>query len=450
MAIFSKNQILALCVCATVGSTFAAVNDTIQGDLGGMSNQINRDVGDVPGNRYAGDLNFTYSKDGVHQLERKFDFSALVNDESLTMYSLQEAYVGKMGVFRGYDHVARTGDQMRAGRQNLAWSPVDATWGLGKLNNRKNFTGFEPGQEGLIGLGYSNKSSSGFFWSAFGSPLYVPEMNPGLDINKSDNTITSRNAWAKPPAATTNIDGNETPIEYIVEYPSITEVVQRYTIGAQVGWENKHFGAAGYFIRKPENQLSTNVEVALAENAASVKAFITPEFYYHDVFGGNFKYKNSDLEMYVGGIGIVPNTFPDGNQTATTYTEIKTEKRREAYLGGGISRVNDKFGMGFNYIARVSPYDRDRDSLAQDPRWNQAVNGFVSRTFKRNYKLSADIKYDMLTTDRLVMLRAGYKVSKELLMTLGVNMIGTPTSGKSYWSPYTNNDAVFAGLRYIY
>jgi hypothetical protein len=37
-----------------------------------------------------------------------------------------------------------------------------------------------------------------------------------------------------------------------------------------------------------------------------------------------------------------------------------------------------------------------------------------------------------------------------MLLTLGVNMIGTPNSGKSYWSTYTNNDAVFAGLRYIY
>ena len=106
--------------------------------------------------------------------------------------------------------------------------------------------------------------------------------------------------------------------------------------------------------------------------------------------------------------------------------------------------------MGFNYIARVSPYDRDADNLATDPRWNQAVNFFLSRNFKRGFKLMGDIKYDMLTTDRLVMLRVGYQASKALLMTLGVNMIGTPNDGKSYWSPYTNNDALFAGLRYVY
>ena len=465
MATLTKKHLLILCICTTVSSAFAVNDnvliggasyrddsneDAIQGHIGGMSNQMNRDVGDVPGNRYNADVRFSYLKDRPDSLNSKFDLSALVNDESLVMYSLQEAYLGKKGVFKGYDQIEKTGDQFKVGRQVLDWSMVDRYWGLGKLNNRKNFDFFDPGQEGLIGLSYGQKYSSGFHWQAFGSGLYAPETNPGLDINKSDQTITSRNPWANAPASTTNIDGNETPIKYIVDYPSISDVIYRYSIGVNAGWENKHWGAGGYFIRKPENQISTNVEVALADDAASVKAFIKPEFYYHDVFGGNLKYKNSDLEMYVGGMGIVPNTFPDGNQAATTYTELKTEKRREAYLGGGISRINDKYGMGFNYVARVSPYDRDRDSLAQDPRWNQAVNLFVSRNFKRNFRLSGDIKYDMLTTDRLVMLRAGYKVSKEMLLTLGVNMIGTPNTGKSYWSPYTNNDAVFAGLRYIY
>lgn len=449
MASLTNKQVFTLCLTMMMSSAYA-LNDTIQGSLGGMSNQVNRDIGDVPGNRYNGDFNFNYHRDSSFEVERKFNLSAQINDQSLTMYSLQEAYVGYKGIFRGWNSVTKTGDQVKFGRQILPWSELDKAWGLGKLNNRKNFDFFDPGQEGLIGLNYENKSSSGFFWKAFASGLYAPEMNPGLDVNKSDNTITSRNPWANPPAATTVIDGNVTPIQYIVQYPSISDVVYRYSLGANVGWENKHWAADGFFIRKPENNISTNVEVALAQDAASVKAFIKPEVYYHDVFGGALKYRNADVEMNVSGLAVYPNTFPDGNQDATTYTEIKTEKRREAYLGGGISKINDKYGMGFNYVARVSPFDRQRDSLAQDPRWNQAVHGFLSRNFGRKYRLSGDLKYDMLTTDRLVMLRAGYNVSKELLMSLGVNMIGTPNSGKSYWSPFTNNDAVFAGLRYIF
>jgi hypothetical protein len=78
------------------------------------------------------------------------------------------------------------------------------------------------------------------------------------------------------------------------------------------------------------------------------------------------------------------------------------------------------------------------------------VNFFASRNFGTSFGLSGDLKYDMLTTDRLLMVRGIYNVTKELQLNAGVNMIGTPTNGKSYWSPYTNNDAIYGGLRYVF
>lgn len=451
MATFNKTKILTLCICCmSIAAVSAQEVDTIHGSFGGMSNQINQDIGDVPGNKYFGDLRFKYEDTNPYKLERKFELAAQINDQSYFQYSLQEAYVNKRGLFRSFDNVTKTGDQLKIGRQNLDWSQLDAFWGLGKLNNRRNFDFFDPGQEGLIGLEYQNKSSSGFFWKAFGSGLYAPETNPGLDINKDDNTITSRTAWGNPPATSTEIDGVTTPIEYIVDYPKISDVIYRYSVGIEAGVEHKHWVSNAYFIRKPENQISTQVRIEVPTIPTSVKAFVKPQFYYHDVFGGSVKYRNSDVEIYASGIGIFPQTLPDGDKTATSTTDLKTAKRREAYLGTGISRMNDLFGLGFNYIARVSPYDRDADNLASDPRWNQAVNVFLYRTFFSKFKLSGDVKYDMLTTDRLVMLRGAYSVSKQLLLTSGVNMIGTPNNGKSYWSPYTNNDALYAGLRYVY
>jgi len=433
-----------------VSSSFADQKDTINGHVGALSNQLNKEIGDVPGNKYNADIEFRYHANEQDKLERKFDFAALVNDESLTMFSVQEAYVAKKGIFRSYNYTLKTGDEFKIGRQILPWSSIDHTWGFGKLNNRKYFNGFDPGHEGLVGAYYKNKSSSGFFWGVFASALYVPELNPGMDINKGDQTITSRNPWANAPAPTTEIDGNETPIKYIVDYPEISDVVNRYTIGFNAGWESKHWVMDAFIIRKPENKFSTQVEIALPEDSNSVKAFITPEFYYHDVFGANLKYRNHDVEMYLSGIAAFPESYPDGDQQATRFTEIKTAKKREAYGGGGIAKSNDKYGFGLNYVARLSAYDRELDSLAEDPRWNQAVNVFGVLNLFKKYSILADVKYDMLTTDRLVMLKGSYSLSKEFLMSLGVNMIGTPGDGKSYWSPFTNNDAVYAALRYVY
>jgi len=449
----SRKLLITLLCAAPAFSSMAAVNDTITGNISGVSNQVNRDIGDVPGNRYFGDLNFDYHNDSPGEIDRRFTFGARVNDENLTMYSLQEAYVGKKGLFKAWDPIDNSGDQVRFGRQILPWSMADKMWGFGKLNNRRNFDFFEPGEEGLIGLTYENKSSSGFKWAIFGSAIFVPEMNPSLDIDKKNKTITSRHPYADAPASTVEIDGKTTPIRYDVDYPEVSEVIYRQSIGANLGYEKKHWAGNLFFMRKPENQLSTKVRVGLNSkdpNDVHVNAYITPQFYYHDVFGGNVSWKNKDVEIYATAIGIHPNTFPDGDNRATLFTEIKTEKKREAYAGGGISKSNDRYAMGFNYIARLSPFDRERDSLATDPRWNQAFNVFLMRNFWRKYNLSGDLKYDTLTTDRLLMVRAGYNVSKALLMHLGVNMIGTPADGKSFWSPYTNNDAVYAGLRYIF
>lgn len=416
----------------------------IDGHIGATSNQASDRVGNVPGNRYHFDLEFDYHKNvgtrDPQKIERRFHVSALNNDQNLTMYSVQEAFIG--GHF-GKDH------HVRVGRQILPWSEVDSVWGFGKVNNRVNFDYFTPGQEGLIGLLYEASPKSGFRFRAFASPLYVPELNPSLDIDKKNKTIKSRHPWADTPATTAEVEGTMMNIEYDVNYPEINDVIYRYTAGMNIGWENKHWVFDNFFIRKPENAFTADVEVNVDFSASIVGAKIDLRFYYHDVWGSTLKYRNKDIEMYISGIAIRPNEYPDVDEKVR-YTEIKNKKRREDYVGGGISRSNDLYTLAFNYVARLSPFDREKDDLALDPRWNQAVNLTAIRNFGTRYSIAADLKFDMLTTDRLLMLRGTYNVSKQLVMNIGVNMIGTPNDGKSFWSPYTNNDAIYGGVRYVF
>lgn len=429
-------------MCVT---TYAhAASDYIEGHLGALSNQASQNVGNVPGNRYNADFEFDYNRTKsstyTNELERRFHVAALINDQSLTMYSIQEAFVG--GNITSKDHV-------KVGRQILPWSAVDSTWGFGKLNNRRNFDYFLPGQEGLIGFQYERKSSNNMRYRTFISGLYVPEMNPALEINKKDRSITSKHPWADTPATSTNYEGKTMNVKYDVDYPEISDVIYRYTVGANIGYESKHWVMDNFVMRKPENTTTPDVEVNIDVTNRMVNAAIDPRFYYHDIVGSTLKYRNLDLEMYISGIAVRPNEFPDVDDKVR-YTEIKNKKRREDYVGGGISKSNDLYTLAFNYVARLSPFDREKDDLAIDPRWNQAVNILAVRNIGQKYSISSDIKYDMLTTDRLVMFRGTYKVSKEMQMNVGVNLIGTPADGKSYWSPYTNNDAIYGGLRYVY
>lgn len=428
----------------TVVSVHASKLDYIQGHLGALSNQVSDQIGNVPGNRYSADFELNYSQDvGTRKLgkfEKRFHVASMVNDQSLSQFSIQEAFVGLN--LSSKDHI-------KFGRQIIPWSEVDSKWGFGKLNNRRNFDYFSPGQEGLVGFLYERKSSNGMRYKGFVSGLYIPEMNPSIDVDKKNQTITSRSPWADAPAQTADVEGVMMDIKYDVQYPDLNDVVYRYSAGLNIGWENKHWQFDNFFMRKPENTITADVEVNVDFVQSVINAKIDPRFYYHDLYGSSLKYRNKDLELYISGIAIRPNEFPDIDEKVR-YTEIKNKKQREDYLGGGISRSNDLYSIAFNYVARLSPFDRLKDDLSLDPRWNQAVNFMGSRNFGRSYTAFADFKYDMLTKDRLLMLRGTYKATKELQMSLGVNMIGTPTNGKSFWAPYTNNDSIYGGLRYVF
>ena len=426
--------------CAVV----SAAETRIEGHLGAVSNQVSNNVGNVPGNRYNADFEFDFHRNPYSEyssrLESRFTAAALVNDQSLAMYSIQEAYIG--------GNLSKK-DNLRFGRQIIPWSQVDHVWGFGKVNNRRNFDYFTPGEEGLIGLLYERKSSNGMRYRGFFSGLYVPELNPALDIDKKDRSITTRNPWGDAPATSAEVDGQHLPVKYDVNYPEVSDVIYRYTVGVNIGFENKHWVLDNFIMRKPENTLTPSVDVNISFVDGLITAQIDPKFYYHDVYGSSLKYRNKDLEMYISGIAIRPNTFPDVDENVR-YTEIKSKKQREDYIGGGISRTNDLYTMAFNYVARLSPFDREKDDLALDPRWNQAINLIASRNFGRHLTLLADVKFDMLTTDRLLMVRGIYNVSKFLQMNVGVNMIGTASDGNSFWSPYSNNDAIYGGLRYVF
>jgi len=430
-------------IISIVSSKLSAVTNT-NGYFETQLNQFHSSIGNVPGNKSFAELFFdTHKKLGDKKVgfENRFTVAGRVNDQSLIMYSLQEAYLG-------YHFNLQT--SLKVGRIILPWSEVDSVWGFGKVNNRRNFNFFDPQHEGLIGVHLEHKSGSGIRYRAFVSGLYVPETNPKLDINNSKKTISSRHPWADVPASKADVQGTIMPIRYDVDYPSVTDVIYRYSVGANIGYESEHWSMDNFIIRKPENQISADVEVNVDFISQVVNASVTPSFYYHDVYGSTLVYKNLKTRMYLSGMAIRPNTYPDVNEEATRYTEIKSKKRREDYVGGGISQVSTNYAYGLNYVARLSPYDRLSDELSVDPRWNQTINLFGKRKMNDKWSISGDVKFDMLTFDRLLMMRVDYSVTKTFRLLAGVQMIGTPDDGKSYWSAYTNNDSIYGGLRYAY
>lgn len=409
--------------------------------LEGTSNQMVENVGEVVGNKYFADLEMSYNSNPSNGAKKKFKMASRFNNESQLMFSVEEAKLTYN--FKSSDIIV--------GRNIIDWSKTDENWSLGKVNNRRNFDGFKPGQEGLTGFFFNYRGSNGFRVSTFASVLYIPETNPGVKIDKENGRVSCQNPWCKAPSESAPIDENtNVPIYYNINYPEITNVVFRYSLGAKIGYESDTFSVEGYALKKPENQVSVSAEVRYEIDNNRVFADITPQFYYHNVYGLDVKMKPSkNWLLYGSAIGIHPDSYPDGSQPYIEYTGIKPEKIKEEYVGAGAIYKTRFFSLGGHYIARISEFDKKDNILATYPRWSQAAHMNLKTQLTGKFAVEVDLKYDMLTEDRLSMLKATYSVNPRLSTSVGANIIGT-SSDESYWADFSNNDSLYGSLKYIF
>lgn len=427
-------------------------DSSLTGDFSFRTNQLVDDVGEVTGNQHFGDLNLKYQSLNSENVYKGFQFSTRVNDQEQMMYSIQEAVV----------EWRYSSSRFAMGRTTLDWSYTDQVWGLGKVNNRVNFDYFEPGQEGLVGFFYDKKFNNGFSFSAFGSFIYVPEMNPAMQVN-DDGTIDCKNPWCTQMESQVDIDGtgNMTDVYYNVNYPEISDVVLRQSFGLQAAQKfkvingsdfNANLTASAFYLRKPENNISTTAEAKFQTPEQRIFVNVTPQVFYHDVRGGNLELELEEwnMKLYGSAISIVPDQQPDGDNVFIRYLAIRPKKIQEDYLSSGLVFDNGRVRGHAGYIARVSEYDRENDLLAEFPRWNQAGHLALAFNATRKIGVSLDYKFDMLTEDRLTMVHTSYRFGPNVIAGLGVNIIGTNPDEESFWSRFENNDSVYSSLQYTF
>jgi hypothetical protein len=424
------------------------------GEFGYWSNQMVQDVGETVGNKAYGNLNLKYQSHTNKREEsvyKGFELRTRVNNEEKLMYSVKEAVI----------EWRKTNSRFALGRTTLNWSQMDKEWGLGQINNRENFDYFEPGEEGLVGAFYDYKFSNGINVGVFGSMVYVPELNPGMDVNKDNGTVECSNPWCTAPSASTEIEGTETPIYYNVNYPEMSDVVFQYSVGANIGkefvWGDRKdekiiFDMNLYALKKPENSISISAEVKYENDNKRIFVDVTPQFYYHDIGGLdlNLEFEEINTRIFFSAISINPEAAPEGGKLLYEYTGIKPRKIKEEYLSGGMEYNTGTFKLLGGYIARVSDFDKKNDILVEYPRWNQAVHIGVDKEFTRKFSISLDYKYDMLMQDRLTMFNTKYRFGPSVVANLGVNIIGTNPDEESFWSEYENNDSVYTSLKYTF
>ena len=407
---------------------------------------LDRDSGEekkVEGNLYWAEAGIKYDrveKDSETHLDAKFQYT----DLAYLQYSVKEASI---------KHKYKSVD-LSYGRVYVNWSPLDRSWQLGHVNGRVNFDYYDSEQEGLVGLLLQSKNRTGFTWELFGSPIYVPELNPGQDIDEDNGTIKPKSAWASEIANEVDLGSGSIPIFYDVDTPEITDIVFQYSLGARLGYRTQNFSANAFYMRKPENNLTLGAGVRLDPVMNNqLTAGIEPRVFYHDVIGGdiNYKLKNGIL-LRASTLFSLPEREPEDafSRQFSETTNIKTGKRRENYWGVSAIKQGRDYRLALRYIARVSEFDRTDDVLAQNPRWGQAVNVFAQFRFAKKFRATLDAKYDMLSFDTVISADLTYQASRNLQFRAGVRVIGIDENEISFWTPYVNHDSVYGAVRLVF
>lgn len=410
------------------------------GEFSLTGNSLVQDVGEVVGNKYWGDLHLNYSKENHYNADLRMRY----NDAEAFFFSVPLAYLR-------YDlGIDGENGELYVGRALLDWSKLDSTWGFGRINNRMNFDFFEPGEEGLTGLQYNVKYKR-LLISAFASYLYIPELNPGQKYDKDKGTIECNNPWCRGVPARDEDTGFR--IVYDIDMPDYSDIILNYSVGLNLGYDFSIGRIKGFYLRKPENQItvSANIQAEVVDSETIIDAQIIPKIYYHDVLGANIEFDiNKHLMIYGSYISFDPDSQPEGSEKVFQYLKRKTLKKKEEYAGLGTVYSNNNYFVKINYIARISEYEIDVDTLVEYPRWNQAINLNYTSKLSEKLGIEFDIKFDMLTADRLGMLKLNYALSSNLQTGAGVKVIGEDSDEESYWSAFSNNDMAYVTLSYTF
>ncbi len=403
-------------------------------------------IGEIDGNKWWADLNYSYYyRQPFVDREAKVEIETRYNDANFLQYSVKELSM---------THLWNQAE-LSYGRIMIDWVEIDKVWGLGKINNRVNFDFFRPGQEGLVGLRYKYQISKNFMIDFYGSPIFVPELNPPLNIDSDKGTITSKSPWAQVPDATADINGTSSVnLFYDVNMPDTADIVFNESYGINFRYSPKEdLHITSFFLRKPENKLSNSATVEYVPAADRAEVNVNPQLFYHTLYGAQITWEpNRSWKLYASYYTSIPGDKPADDTTIINNdigVGIAIEKFQERYFGTGFHYTGENMRGGFSFLNRVSDFEKS-SILTQIPRWSQAVNAVFEYVYSQTIQVSFDLKYDTLTFDRLYSFSVVYKPDYQWDFEIGADIIGTPDIGDGYWVVFRDNDSLFAQMRYLF
>lgn len=414
----------------------ASAESEFNGKLTHQNQQLGGSIGNKKGNRHFTQFEMGYIKNRPESTSHKVLTTGRFTDANEFMFSFPEAHIT--------DTFLKT--KVQAGRFILPWAPMDRVWSLGYLNHRRNFTFYDPGQEGLIGVGITYNHNSGFYASNFASPIYIPELNPSSTVK--DGSVTSKNIWVTPPPTSAIINGVNTPIYYYLEKPDLSKIIFRGSYGQEIGYKNELLDWNAFYMLKPENNIRPAGDARLTPDGKII-ANLKAKLYYHELYGTTLTATKGDYRAYASLFRIDPRNSPTNDPLLVEYVKIETELERRDYGGFGVSKENAAYKTGLNWIALLSAPKASQDLLGNKSRFREALDYFLTLNITEKLKNTFDMKLDFIKGDKIFMEDLSYDFGKGLTGALGFNIIDAP-SDNSFWSGFRGNDAVYGNATYSF
>lgn len=211
--------------------------------------------------------------------------------------------------------------QLLAGRKLEQWSHLDEEWNLGIWQPRFRWDYLHPESVGLTGA-FLRVEQPLFKLVVWGSPIFIPER--GVPISTDGGALASSSRWFIPPPSTVNLFGRQTPVEYTLMMPQMSELVAHPggSVMARVGREQGAWFSAGYAY-KPINQLllaDTGYLDVSATSPIHGVATIYPRVLYHELVSAEGGYESEPLKAWFSVLGEHP--FLDQTSADWTAQEV--------------------------------------------------------------------------------------------------------------------------------
>jgi len=346
-----------------------------------------------------------------------------------------------------------------AGRKIVAWNSNEEFWGLGQINSNQGLGLLESKQEGLAGVHF-NSHYVDLFWS----PLFVPAMNPGIEVK--EGAVVSNAPWVKLPPKKTVLKGQEVDIYYNLNRPKTSKIISQHSIGGRLGptWKSGSFKAMAMY--KPENQLRVNANAYYDAKIEKIMVEANPSVNHHSLYGLDLEQKIAGVNFNLGHMIEDPNSELDQLLNFTNpananykqqrgtfdseYFNINPNYRRNAYWHAGSLYRAPIYQIGFNYIHYVDGANNNGDDFYSSTNpWQRAVGMLAGYDFTDRTNLMLNYRYDFMRKDRILKTELGHSMLKSFRVGLGLELIASPMR-ESFWSDYKSQDVVYSNFSYLF